>query len=164
MTKIFKIGVLGEFQYGGADALSLPRKAKALFAYLAMNRGRAVARDQLADLLWSTSEPELGRHSLRQALTIVRRLVEGEAGCAIKAAGTCVTLDPEAIELDVSAFESMAQSTALGDLRAAAELYRGDFLSDLHIPSQPFAEWVDAERNRFGAMATALLRRLALAS
>jgi DNA-binding SARP family transcriptional activator/class 3 adenylate cyclase len=161
MTKNFRITLLGQFQYAGADVHALPRKAVALLAYLAANQGRKVARDQLADLLWSAGEQEQSRHSLRQALTVVRRAVPG--GSPIRAAIAHVVLDGEGVEVDVQAFTRLAQSTSLADLRAAAELYRGEFLSDLDIPSEPFAEWVEAERSRLGAIASVVLRRLALA-
>ncbi len=135
-----------------------------LIAYLAVNQGRKVARDQLADMLWSSGEPEQSRHSLRQALTLVRRTVQDNDGRSlIRADAGHVVLDAEGVEVDVQAFTRLAQSRSLTDLRAAAELYRGEFLSDLDILSEPFAEWAEAERGRLGAMASAMLRHLALA-
>ena len=164
MTKNFKIALLGRSECDGADAHGLPRKAMGLIAYLAVNQGRKVARDQLADMLWSSGEPEQSRHSLRQALTLVRRTVQDNDGRSlIRADAGHVVLDAEGVEVDVQAFTRLAQSRSLTDLRAAAELYRGEFLSDLDILSEPFAEWAEAERGRLGAMASAMLRHLALA-
>ena len=51
---------------------ALPKKAQALLAYLAMQDGRPVPREQLAELLWGASGGEQARRSLRQCLMSVR--------------------------------------------------------------------------------------------
>src|SRR5436305_3627714 len=43
----------------------LPKKARALLAFLAAQNGEAVSRERLADLLWPYQGSEQGRHSLR---------------------------------------------------------------------------------------------------
>src|SRR6185312_12235075 len=66
--------LLGPFELrsGGRTVSSLPKKAQALLAYLAMQRGRAVPREQLAELLWGRSGGEQARRSLRQCLMSLR--------------------------------------------------------------------------------------------
>ena len=44
------------------------RKAQALLAYLALQRGQAQPRDKLAALLWPEARHERARHNLRQLL------------------------------------------------------------------------------------------------
>ena len=42
----------------------------------------------------------------------------------------------------------------------AADLYRGEFLADFHIDSEPFQEWLAAERDRALALVCEVLQRL----
>src|ERR1700733_14306153 len=57
----------------GHEVIGLPRKARALLAFLAMQPDRRISREVVADLLWTNSGPEQARHSLRQLLVVVRR-------------------------------------------------------------------------------------------
>src|SRR3954469_1484614 len=61
-----ELRLLGPFalRTGGRTVRSLPRKAQALLAYLAMQRQRTVPREQLAELLWGRSGDEQARRSL----------------------------------------------------------------------------------------------------
>jgi len=162
-AKTLEIELLGPFRQSGSH-YDLPKKAQALLAYLAMNRGRAIPRDQLADLLWSTSGPEQDRQSLRQSLAAVRRAVGAEARGLVETVGADVLLAATgAIDIDVQRFETLAQSTAIADLAAANELYRGEFLADFDVPSEPFMDWVRVERARLEATACGMLLHLAAA-
>ena len=53
------------------------RRRLALLAVIAAAGRRGVGRDRLLALLWAGSEPEPARHSLYQALHVVRRSVNG---------------------------------------------------------------------------------------
>jgi DNA-binding SARP family transcriptional activator len=57
----------------GRELYQLPRKADALLALLALQPGRPVARETVADFLWTDRGPEQARHSLRQTLLVLRR-------------------------------------------------------------------------------------------
>src|SRR5208283_2934166 len=46
------------------------------------------------------------------------------------------------------------------ELQAAADLYRAEFLSDFDIDSEPFQEWLAAERDRTLALVCDILHRL----
>jgi len=160
--KIFEVRLLGGFQCKHADDAGLPKKARALLAYLAMMPGRPIPREQLADLLWSSSGPEQARHSLRQSLVAVRRVFEHSTGKPITTIGPDVMLEPtDALEVDAHRFEALARSDALADLANAGELYRGCFLANFDISSEPFMAWVQLERARLESIANQVLRRLA---
>jgi DNA-binding SARP family transcriptional activator len=162
-AKMLEIKLLGRFRQSGSHE-DLPKKAQALLAYLAMNRGHAIRRDRLADLLWSTSGPEQGRQSLRQSLAAVRRALGADAQDLIETVGTDVQLAASgAVDVDVHRFEMLAKSTAPADLAAANELYRGEFLAGFDVPSEPFMDWVRVERTRLEATACGMLRRLVAA-
>src|SRR5215510_9210169 len=57
----------------------LPKKARALLAFLAAQRGQAVSRERLADLLWPYQGSEQSRHSLRNCLLELRKALRPEA-------------------------------------------------------------------------------------
>src|ERR1700760_2006948 len=64
------ISVLGSMRATshGQDIKLRQRKARALLAYLALTEGRQDTRERLVGLLWSESEEEKARTSLRQIL------------------------------------------------------------------------------------------------
>src|SRR5579871_6668550 len=86
----------------------LPRKARALLAYLATQGGAAVSRERLADLLWPYQGSEHARH-----------LVAEFANCRL-----------QEVETDLERFERLSRSKDRAELAAASELYRGEFLAD----------------------------------
>jgi DNA-binding SARP family transcriptional activator len=161
MTETLEIGLLGRIRFGDGNIDKLPKKSQALLAYLAANPGRAIPRDQLADLLWSTSGPEQARHSLRQGLAAVRRALGPDARDLIATVGTDVLLAADAVDVDLHRFETLAPSMASADLTAANALYRDEFLAGFDIASEPFMAWVGVERARLESMACGVLRRLA---
>src|SRR6201984_3261053 len=57
----------------------VPKKARALLAYLAAQRGQPVSRERLADLLWPYQGSEQARHSLRNCLLELRKALRPEA-------------------------------------------------------------------------------------
>ena len=64
----------------GHEMHQLPRKADALLALLALQRGRPITRETVADFLWTDRGPEQARHSLRQTLLVLHRSVGVTAG------------------------------------------------------------------------------------
>lgn len=137
---------------------SLPKKAQALLAYLAMQGGRAVPREQLAELLWGRSGSEHARRSLRQCLMSVRAVLKGDA---LIADGDSVSLAVGPVGVDAATFDALSTSRSLEELEAANALYRDEFLAGLQIASEPFAEWVLVERRRFASTMSDVLYRLA---
>jgi len=91
---------------------------------------------------------------LRKALGLAaaRHLVAGFTSCQLRD-----------VEIDLDEFERLSRSQQRSDLQAAADLYRNEFLADFHIASEPFQEWLAAERDRTLAIACDVLHRLAAA-
>jgi TolB-like protein/Tfp pilus assembly protein PilF len=156
--------LLGPFalRTGAVPVRALPRKAQALLAYLAMQRGRAVPREQLADLLWGRSGGEQARRSLRQCLMSVRAALKMAGSGALIADGESVSLaDGPPIGLDVVEFELLGRSQAVEDLERAGALYGGEFLAGLQIAAEPVADWIAMERRRLASAMSDVLFRLA---
>ncbi|MBK7905855.1 MAG: AAA family ATPase [Gemmatimonadetes bacterium] len=79
---------------------SLRRKELALVAYLALDGSGSVSREALATLFWGEKDESAARHSLRQALLVLRRelgdhLVESPTGLRLVPAADCDLLDLE---------------------------------------------------------------------
>ena len=160
------LNVLGPFELRVEDGqpVRLPKKAQAMLAFLAMERGRAIPRDQLATLFWGDSATEQSRQSLRQSLLTVRSAVGPLADDVLRVDNAAVTLvASDQLVLDVVAFEALRQSNGLADLLQASALYRDDFLAGANIPIEPFERWMDLERQRLFAARIELLERLVLA-
>jgi DNA-binding SARP family transcriptional activator/TolB-like protein len=136
----------------------VPRKARALLAYLAAQGGRPVSRERLSDLLWPYQGSDQARHSLRNCLLELRRAFGESAGRHLAAEfANCRLQD---VEVDIERFERLARLSDRSELLAAAELYRGEFLADFVIDSEPFQEWLAAERDRTLDLICSVLQRL----
>jgi DNA-binding SARP family transcriptional activator/TolB-like protein/Tfp pilus assembly protein PilF len=158
------IGLLGPFEVkrGDSQQLRLPKKAQALLAFLALQKGRPIPREQLATLLWGNSATEQARQSLRQCLAALRNALGAELSEAIVADTTSVLLAPsDRWSVDVATFEIACQSNSLADLARASALYRDELLAGLQIPVEPFGDWLSLERQRLFSLRLDLLQRLA---
>ena len=154
------IHVLGPLviESNGCRLDKLPKKARALLAFLAAQNGEAVSRERLADLLWPYQGSEQGRHSLRNCLLELRKALGRGAASDLEAdfANCCI----ENAIVDLDDFERLSRSQDRGELHMAADLYRGDFLVDFYIASEPFQEWLGAARDRALAAICDVLERL----
>src|SRR6201993_5260273 len=86
----------------------VPKKARALLAFLAAQRGQSVSRERLADLLWPYQGSEQARHSLRNCLLELRRVLGKTAAAHLVADfANCRIHD---VAADVDSFERLARS------------------------------------------------------
>ena len=118
---------------GGAPPPELLwRKHLALLIYLARSPRGTRTRDHLLGLLWQERPGSAARHSLNEALRIIRRVVGDDD---LTTTVDQVTLRPGAVNLDVDRFEN------------GADLVEGEFLEGLTIPGESnFEDWLGAER------------------
>ncbi len=154
------ISILGPLAIESDDRRlgKVPKKARALLAFLAAQSGQPVSRERLADLLWPYQGSEQARHSLRNCLLELRKaLGEGAASHLVADFGNCRIQD---VVSDLDSFERLSRSQHRSELQAAADLYRGEFLADFDINSEPFQEWLAAERDRTLAIICDVLHRL----
>lgn len=160
------LNLLGPFELRpeGGRAIRLPRKAQAMIAFLATERGRAIPRERLATLLWGDSTTEQARQSLRQCLLVIRNTLDPLVGEALQVDNATVALAvSDRIVLDAAIFNERRQSDDLHDLELASNLYRDDFLAGTNVAVEPFERWLDMERQRLFAARLELLERFALA-
>lgn len=149
--------LLGGLDLTGPDAaeaaiLTQPKRV-ALLAFLAAGpEGRFRRRDSLVGLFWPDADPESARHSLRQALYVLRREVGSET---IRTRGDGeVSVDAALMTCDAARFETLA---AEGRPAAAMEYYGGDLLPGFYLDDAPeFEEWLAVERVRLRRLAAQL--------
>ena len=117
-----------------------------------------VSRERLADLLWPYQGSEQARHSLRNCLLELRKALGPNTGSYLAADFANCRLQNVVTDLDC--FEKLSRSQRRSELQTAANLYRGEFLADFDIDSEPFQEWLAAERDRTLAVVCDVLQRL----
>ncbi|MEZ5429011.1 MAG: tetratricopeptide repeat protein [Pyrinomonadaceae bacterium] len=130
------------------------QKTGVLLAYLAFYNQSSHPREKLIEMLWNECEPALGRNSLSQALSSLRRQLEPPgvaSGEVLQADRYNVRLNPETYQTDAADFEKACQGFQRAKReteRAAAfasttGLYRGEFLPGF------YEDWNLLERDRF---------------
>lgn len=138
---------------GGAPAELLWRKNLALLVYLARSPKRSRARDHLIGLFWPDKPDADARHSLNEALRVLRR------SASLETQGDRIRLAPDSVDLDTDRFEALA---AAGDWAGASDLVAGEFLEGFGVPGvTEFEQWLAAERTLWRTRAVDALTRQA---
>ena len=140
----------------GAEQRPRGRKARALFAYLAMHPDKRINRERLMALLWGDRADEQARSSLRQALFELRGLANGYGPLAVER--DAVMLQAFALETDIGRMKKAAQA---GDYEALlGALPDGDeaLFAGLDGLSDGFDDWLQVERTRQKDSLLALIR------
>jgi serine/threonine-protein kinase len=135
---------------GSVGAVLRQPKRFALLAFLASGMASGYRRrDTLLGLFWPAADAESGRHSLRQALYVLRRELGPDV--VVTRGDEAVGLSPSALYCDAADFERLVGEGRAAD---AMQRYGGDLLPGFYLDDAPeFERWLDVERLR--------LRRLA---
>ena len=116
-------------------------KNRALFFYLVRSPGRSRSREHLVGLLWAEKPEEKARHSLREAVRMLRRLL-GEDG--LESGTDQIRLVGNAVRLDIEDFEELETTH---NWAGASDLVAGEFLEGLKVKDAwTFEEWLTSER------------------
>lgn len=150
---VWRLRLLGAVELLNPQGLPvrLPtRAATLLLARLALAPRSQHPREELTELLWPDAQADVGRNRLRQALSVLRSLLEAQGA----ASGPVLVADRRAVWLHAGALTSdvdaLARAWAQGDAARARELFQGDLL-----PGH-FDEWVLDERRHLAARTEAL--------
>lgn len=151
-------------------------KTSALLAYLAIEQQSSHSRETLASLFWPELPLEAARRNLRQALFQIRTALEtDQTGAVLLADRERVRFNTEADHwLDVPALLQPLEECphrpepealcpeCLEQLRATADLYRGELLAGLTLPEEmeEIDEWLQARRELIHQQILTLLERL----
>lgn len=137
-----RLSLLGvpELRTENDDSVDFPLgKPLALLSYLVLE-DREVRRDELAQLLWPDSVPDRARHSIRQAIWLIRR----KLGEEVIEGDDPVRVSCNALSCDVKEFEAALKK---GDLDGARALWRGPLLSRLSLSDcRGWEHWREEQR------------------
>jgi DNA-binding SARP family transcriptional activator len=155
--------LLGGFSLVGPsrrEIALIPRKARALLAYIALQPQHMQSRHKVAGLLWEYSDEQRARNSLRQTLFAIRQnLKKADALHALVCTDDVIQLNPESTAVDVSTFECLASRNGTVDWMQMIELYSGDLLDGINTSGLLFDEWLTRERERLRNIALDVLAR-----
>ncbi|MCP5095688.1 MAG: tetratricopeptide repeat protein, partial [Chloroflexi bacterium] len=152
-------------------------KVRALFVYLSVESNKPHRREALMEMFWPDQNERRARQNLRQTLVRLRQSLTGkQSHCPF------LHITHERVQfnrnsdywMDVSSFESLAKEALsqpenfhtteqdVKTLQQAANLYRGDFLSDFSLSAcAAFENWTITQRERLRRMILEVLGRLA---
>jgi DNA-binding SARP family transcriptional activator/ABC-type branched-subunit amino acid transport system substrate-binding protein len=159
-----------------SNGLELPdsnfpgRQGRLLFAYLVTEQGRAIPRDELADILWGESLPATWDKALTVLISKLRTLLAEagvEAGRALTSAFGCYRLDlPAESRVDViealDATRQAQRALAAGqfdDAKAAAEMAESVARKSF-LPGET-GDWVEAKRRELAEIRASATTALA---
>ncbi|HEU4883790.1 MAG TPA: BTAD domain-containing putative transcriptional regulator [Longimicrobium sp.] len=135
------------------------RRRLALLSILAVARGRPVGRERIIGLLWPESPADAARHTLSEALYVLRKDLAEELFTAM---GDEIALNPAVVGSDVADFE---EAVAAGRPEDAVRAYRGAFLDGFYVADAPeFERWAEGERDRLSRLFAQALEGLAMAA
>jgi DNA-binding SARP family transcriptional activator len=126
------------------------RQGRLLFAYLALNRDRAVTRDELADALWPYAMPT----AAPSALTVLVSKLRAALGPQLLSGRTELRLNlPPDTRIDVedalAAVHEAQSAIALGDWRRAwGPALRAQFITRRRLLPEHDTPWLDRWRQR----------------
>ena len=137
LVAVAEIVLLGPFsmRIGGRKIGALPKKARALLAYLIARRGVTISRDTLTGLFWSDRGEAQARASLRQALSLIRKALGPAADVLLKTTREDVCVARDAVSVD---FDRIEIDPNEGEL--------GEFLEGLSLNEPAFERWLAVER------------------
>jgi DNA-binding SARP family transcriptional activator len=140
------------------------RKARHLFALLALAEGHALHRDQLLDALWPHLDPRAAVNNLHYTLHIARDWLRGLAPEAIgflRWQGDQLQLGPvERVRVDVAIVEAGAVAARRGRDPAAYEAVLALANGEL-LPGERYEDWAVTRREALGALRATLRVELA---
>jgi DNA-binding SARP family transcriptional activator len=147
------------------------KKAKSIFQYLALQEGKKVSDEVLAELFYAPSDYPKSLIRIKRAVSVLRRVLEPglpakKTSAYIKSeAGYYQLCLPPDSRIDVLEFQSLIDKARRADQRgerrmalrwyeSAVNLYRGDFLAD-----DTLSDWtIDIGRQYQDLLAKALIR------
>src|SRR3954465_2993991 len=109
------VGRLG-VRFNGRPIELRTRKAGAVLSYLALSEAKQESRERLVGLLWSRSDEEKARGSLRQVIRELRSTFEAAGYHGFGAGRLSIQLDPAMVEVDIESIIKAAESGSVHPL------------------------------------------------
>lgn len=139
------IGRLG-VRFNGRPIELRTRKAGAVLSYLALSETKQESRERLVGLLWSRSDEEKARASLRQVVRELRSMLEEAGYDGFVAERLMVGLDIGRIEVDIESVLQLAEGGRVHPLLLNTPQLDGRLLEGMDDLDPSFRVWVLAKR------------------
>jgi DNA-binding SARP family transcriptional activator len=158
---ILAVDLLGPMaiRVGGRRVETLPRKARALCAYLSLRAEHSESRERLASLLWSESDGDKARASLRQAIAHLREQLAPAPPDAFISTRLDFGFAAWAVRTDLESVLTAAEQGRAHPLLHARESPVESMLADLEDIDPEFRIWLLAKRRTLGDRLVHLLER-----
>jgi DNA-binding SARP family transcriptional activator len=151
----YRLSLLGPFRLidaAGREIAIASKKNRLLLAMLGCAPGMGRGREILATALWSEYGDEQAKSSLRQAMAVLRKEL-GERGYNILTSlDSKVSLNPDALTVDVDEFTHAAGSPDAAGLRIAVSLWQGEFLQGTAAAEESLEAWLRERREQFRSL------------
>jgi DNA-binding SARP family transcriptional activator len=139
------VGRLG-VRFNGRPIELRTRKAGAVLSYLALSEAKHESRERLVGLLWSRSDEEKARASLRQVVRELRSMLEDAGYDGFVAERLMIGLDVGRIEVDIESVIQLAESGRVHPLLLDTPQLDGRLLEGMDDLDPSFRVWVLAKR------------------
>src|SRR5882672_12899030 len=142
------VSLVGRFglRFNGRPVELRTRKAAAVLGYLALAETKQESRERLVGLLWSRSDEEKARASLRQVVRELRSAFEAAGYDGFSAGRLSVHLDAETVEVDVESIIRQAESGSVHPLLLNTPHLGERILEGMDDLDPSFRVWVLAKR------------------
>ena len=156
-----KIKCLGQFEVGWENDAPIKwraEKTKELFAFLLLNEGRELSKEELLEALWTDAVPEKSIRQLYNGIYYIRKTLKeyGIARDLVSLGGNyCMKLGD--VDYDVKRFyefENGSKASGVDELEKLEQLYTGEYLRC------EYYEWANSERERLSRTYQSLLFKL----
>jgi len=154
--------LLGDFaaEIDGREISLATRKAKALIAYLALSDNAQDTRERLVGLLWSESDEERARASLRQAVHDIKLTFDSAGFAGFRVDKQTLSLVRERRTCDVDEVLAAAAQGVVHSRLLDSQRITEILLSDLDNVDPAFQVWLLAKRQLLLDRLTLALERL----
>lgn len=122
------------------------RKAAAVLGYLALSETKRESRERLVGLLWSRSDEEKARASLRQVVRELRQVLEDAGFDGFTAGRLSIGLNLDRVEVDVENILQLAENARIHPLLLDTPRLEERLLEGMDDLDPSFRVWVLAKR------------------
>ena len=122
------------------------RKAAAVLGYLALSEAKRESRERLVGLLWSRSDEDKARASLRQVVRELRHVLEDAGFAGFSAGRLSIGFDPGEVEVDVETILQAAESPRVDPSLLNTQRLDERLLEGMDDLDPSFRVWMLAKR------------------
>jgi TolB-like protein/DNA-binding SARP family transcriptional activator len=159
----FHLSLLGPFSLTGPSGEAIEigsKKNRVLLAMLASAPSRSMSRDALAGVLWAEHSEEQARNSLRQAIAVLRKELNGHDTNFFAEPSSAVALRSGQISFDTDTFLSDIKVGTAKSLERAISRWRGSFLADVIVSETELEHWLTEQREHYNSHYISAMDRL----